>query len=250
MHRDEYRDQLDAIKFILNDARERTLEIERKKHPDLIKEKDRFNKIQAEFPRNYSMGVKAGLLGNYSQEAYQKQLADLKQNLEEKENAVIRDGCAQLRDKLVEDSFGEYPFWKEQAMREINDEPTLQWLKSPGQPEQSIKEETKSSLQNTFKKETGAPIPKLKDQFDSQNIEAPTNEPKEISLSDQFPGVDDKQKEKTETPEVHSYSIDTDAFPGYDSYFTDSFSEPDQGVHYTPDTGGKSDKSPEIDMSD
>jgi len=82
-----------------------------------------------------------------------------------------------------------------------------------------------------------------------------TEQMNSIANSDKFPGFAfDQEQAHEKAPEVQyetsNTELTTEGFPGYDSYVSDHLGDPDQGIHYIPDTGGKSDKSPEIDMSD
>ena len=165
MNEEEYRSNFDSLKSQLNNARRETLEEMRKKDSRVIKANADYSDLSAQLARNYGMAIRGGGAGNITLETYQEQLDELKKDLAEKENVLIREGTNNVKDELLQDYFEDHPDRQEQAEIEIRNHPEMQWLKEPGEEVPQTLEEDKNITSNEFEQNAGNAIPPAKTEF-------------------------------------------------------------------------------------
>lgn len=267
MNREEFEERYQELTEYLDQCRKDILTEKRKSDPAVIADNQKYSRYITELDANWASVHE----GRYDRAVYEKQRQDLLDERENVENNAIREGFNEIKEESLDNWFAGSPDLRKEASERIETDPKYEWIKQPYHQPAIEQDRDQPSIRNDFTHEAGSNIPPIKEAFQEEKGE--TNEKIEdeqakeersnfkdqesqnklaeaILDTDKFPGYANPS-----TPEKASETIETkltpDSFPGYDTQFTVAHdAQPEKGIHYTPNTGGKSDKGPEIDISD
>ncbi|MEM1282265.1 MAG: hypothetical protein AAF741_06130 [Bacteroidota bacterium] len=243
MEKQDYDNALNAITDGLNDGRKATLERLRKTDPEIMEANSIYRKRFTELSANYMQVPQ----GPQAEENFQAQSQILLRNRDEAENNKIRPGYAAVRDQALKDSFGESPKLLTQARKDLDKEPSLQWLHDPNEKK---KEEKDLDYENGYQGGKVQPVvkkaPDLSIQFDDAaekdydkthskfNRAAKTKEPEYLKGYPEVPPAEGR-KTKDDLHSTRDYS-GSEEFPGFDDYtLSDSFNEKSMDTKDGPD---------------
>lgn len=149
MDKKKFQDLIDPIKIELISARQNNLKYLRKNDPDIIKANNIYSERAASLAHNHALAAKEEKGGLIDFKDYERQLTLLKEDRDEKENAKIRPGFINIKNEMLHNAFEENPEQLEQAKKEFEDDPDLQWLKDPKEIQQEKQEEKSINEANT-----------------------------------------------------------------------------------------------------
>lgn len=238
---------LDAIKFQLNDGRNRTLDELRKSDPDLsrinLQYTERVNRLGANFYTDKNMPR-----GRVSDLQYTRQRENLQRIRDEAENEKIRPAFIQGREKMLHDSFGGDEKTLNQARKDLDKDPSLQWLRDPNEKKKEAKDiDYKKESQEEKAQLDVKNAPDLSARFDDVseknyhdsharfNRAAKTKDPQYLK------GYHDKAAPERKTFKSNDYTkhkeqLLSKKFPGLDNYSSSvSGAEPAKAAKEGPD---------------
>ena len=266
MNREDFEERYQELTEYLDQCRIDILTEKRTSDPAVITANQEYSRAITRLDAHWGMVPR----GQYDPEAHKKDRDDLLNERETVENDAIREGFNKIKEESLDNWFAGSPNLRKEASERIGTDPRYEWLKQPDQP--TIEQDRdQPGISDDFTHEAGSNIPPIKEAFQEKRGEAnekiedqqvkeersnfkdqeSQNKQAEAILdTDKFPGYANPSSLEKDSETIET-KLTPDSFPGYDTQFTVEHDvQPDQGIHYTPDRGGKSDKSPEIDMSD
>lgn len=203
MDEKDYQNQINAIRYQLNDGRKRTIETLRKKDPDVIEAYSIHSQRSAQLSANYEMAKKIPR-GQFTNEEFQRQQAAIDEKRDDVVNSKIRPGFLKAREEMIMKSFSGEEDILSRAREDLKKDQSLQWLRDPKEEkkedkdktedyENASKEDSSEKAESEIQIETPArineepekEIPEAKNSFNKASLI------QEYNAGEEFPGFDD-----------------------------------------------------------